>query len=67
MFISELTLYDENQERLPLHSNILEIWSPFTQLSQVASILLATLATQVSVEQLLFYCELHIFSTSRKN
>jgi hypothetical protein len=52
MFISQLTLYDENQERLPRDSYILEFWSlsPFSQLNQVTNILLATPATQVSVE-----------------
>jgi hypothetical protein len=66
MFISQLTLYDENQQRLPRDSNILEFWSlsPFTQLSQVANILLATPATQVSVERLFSIVKL-VFSPLR--
>jgi hAT family C-terminal dimerisation region len=52
--ISQLTLYNESQERLPRESNVLEFWagSMLTQLSWVANILLATPATQVSVERL---------------
>jgi hypothetical protein len=48
IIISQLTLYDENQEQLQRDSNILE----FTQLSQVASILLATPATHLKIQRL---------------
>jgi hypothetical protein len=39
MFISQLTLYDENQERLPRNSNILEFWllSPLTKFTNSLS------------------------------
>jgi hypothetical protein len=66
MFISQLTLYGENQERLPHDSNILEFWppSPFTQLSHEANRLIATPETQVSVERL-FSIVKFIFSPLR--
>jgi hypothetical protein len=39
LFISQLILYDKNRVRLLRDLNILEFWSMFPQLSQMANIL----------------------------